>query len=344
MKRIFTILLTALTIFALSFPFPNHTAQAYGGYPYFSIESVNPGKSVTIRAHNFPANDTFMVTMGYYGGYGIGGVVVGVTTTGSGGTFVATYDIPGTLAGQSLIAIRLQSSTSGYYAYNWFSNSTGSSGSPAPAPGYSGYPYFFITSVNKDDTVTIKAYNFPANDTFNVTMGTYGSYGIGGVVVGSSNTGAGGTFVATYDIPASLEGAYQIAIRLQSPTTGYFAYNWFYNNTTAAPVNPPAPGPGNGYSGYPYFFITAVARNNSVTINAFNFPKNDTFTVTMGAYGTYGISGTVVGSTNTGNNGNFSATYEIPDGLAGSYQIAIRLQSPTTGYFAYNWFYNNSTP
>ncbi len=344
MKRTFIILLTALIIFALGFPFPTRTVQAYGGYPYFSIESVTPGKSVTIRAHNFPANDTFMVTMGYYGGYGIGGVVVGITTTGTGGTFVATYDIPGTLAGQSLIAVRLQSTTSGYYAYNWFNNNVGSGSTPAPAPGYYGYPYFFITSVNKDDTVTIKAHNFPANDTFTVSMGAYGSYGVGGLVAGSSNTGTGGSFVATYDIPDALKGSYQIAIRLQSPTSGYFAYNWFYNNTTAAPVTPPSPGPGTGYSGNPYFFISAVDRNNSVTINAFNFPTNDTFTVTMGPYGTYGVDGTVVGSTNTGNNGAFSATYAIPAGLAGSYQIAVRLQSPSTGYFAYNWFYNNSTP
>ena len=343
MKRSFVILLTAMLLFCVSFPFSTQAASAYGGYPYFSIESVAKGESVTIRAHNFPANQTFRVTMGYYGGYGIGGVVVGFTTTGSGGTFVATYDIPDTLAGQYQIAIRLQSSTSGYYAYNWFYNNVGAVSAPAPS-GYSGYPYFFITSVAKDDTVTIQAYNFPASDTFTVTMGPYGSYGVGGVVVGSTSSGAGGSFVATYDIPASLAGSYQIAIRLQSPTTGYYAYNWLYNNTAAVSVPSPAPGPGSGYTGYPYFFIAAVARNNTVTINAFNFPANDTFTVTMGPYGSYGVGGTVVGSTSSGAGGAFSTTYTIPAGLAGSYQIAIRLQSPTTGYFAYNWFYNNTTP
>jgi hypothetical protein len=345
MKRAFAILLTAITLFCMSFPFSTQAALAYGGYPYFSIESVVKGESVTIRAHNFPASDTFMVTMGYYGGYGIGGVVVGFTDTGSGGTFVATYEIPDALAGQSQLAIRLQSSKSGYYAYNWFYNSSGAGGvPPSPTPGYSGYPYFFITSVVKDDTVTIQAYNFPASDTFTATMGPYGSYGVGGIVVGSTSSGTGGSFVATYDIPASLAGSYQIAIRLQSPTSGYYAYNWFYNNTAAIPTPPPAPGPGSGYTGYPYFFIASVARDNTVTINAYNFPANDTFTVTMGPYGSYGIGGVVVGSTSSGAGGAFTTTYNIPAGLAGSYQIAIRLQSSTTGYFAYNWFYNNTTP
>jgi hypothetical protein len=214
---------------------------------------------------------------------------------------------------------------------------------PAMASGYYGYPYFFITAVVEDQTVTIQAYNFPANDTFRVTMGYYGSYGIGGVVAGSTNTGSGGSFAATYTIPSTLAGQYRIAIRLQSPTSGYYAYNWFYNNTTGGSVTP-TPTPTTGYTGYPYFFINSVVRDATVSIQAYNFPSNDTFSVTMGLYGSYGIGGITVGSTSTGAGGTFAATYDIPDQLAGYYRIAIRLYSPTSGYYAYNWFYNNTTP
>jgi hypothetical protein len=35
-----------------------------------------------------------------------------------------------------------------------------------------------------------------------------------------------------FHIPKSLQGSYRIAIRLQSPSTGHYSYNWFYNNTT----------------------------------------------------------------------------------------------------------------
>jgi hypothetical protein len=63
-------------------------------------------------------------------------------------------------------------------------------------------------------------------------MGEYGSYGIGGYSAATTTTGAGGTFTATYDIPDQLAGSYRIAIRLYSSSSGYYAYNWFYNNTT----------------------------------------------------------------------------------------------------------------
>ena len=215
--------------------------------------------------------------------------------------------------------------------------------SPALA-SYQGYPYFYITAVEEDQSVTIQAHNFPANDTFRVTMGYYGSYGIGGVVVGFTNSGSGGSFTATYDIPSTLSGQYRIAIRLQSPTSGYYAYNWFYNNTTGGTISPtPQPAPPS-YTGYPYFFIDGVSRDQSVTIEAYNFPANDTFTVTMGVYGSYGIGGIAVGTQSSGTGGAFTATYDIPDQLAGSYRIAIRLYSASSGYYAYNWFYNNTTP
>ena len=42
-----------------------------------------------------------------------------------------------------------------------------------------------------------------------------------------------GKLSATFNIPAELAGQTQIAIRLQAKTGGWFAYNWFWNNTTA---------------------------------------------------------------------------------------------------------------
>jgi hypothetical protein len=105
----------------------------------------------------------------------------------------------------------------------------------AASSSYSGIPTFSIVSVVRDSSVTIKTNNFPANDTFQVTMGAYGTYGIGGVVVATTSSGAGGSFTVTYNIPSSLAGSYQIAIRLQSPTSSYYAYNWFYNNTAVDP-------------------------------------------------------------------------------------------------------------
>jgi len=73
--------------------------------------------------------------------------------------------------------------------------------------------------------------DFPSHTDFVVTMGSYGAKGIGGVAVTTIDSEDGGSFVATYSIPQTLRGLKQIAIRLQSPT-GYYSYNWFYNNST----------------------------------------------------------------------------------------------------------------
>jgi hypothetical protein len=203
-------------------------------------------------------------------------------------------------------------------------------------------PTISIVSVVPDKSVTIQTYNFPANDSFEVLMGPIGTKGINGIKVATTASGNGGSFQATYTIPAGLKGAYQIAIRLQSPYSGYFAYNWFYNNTSGS--NPPPPPPPPGYSGFPTFSIQSVVRDTSVTVSTSNLPPNDTFDVLMGPMGTKGVNGIKVASTPSGKGGSQQFTYNIPAGLKGSYQIAIRLQSPTSGYFAYNWFYNNTTP
>lgn len=99
-----------------------------------------------------------------------------------------------------------------------------------PPPSQS-IPTFTIIGVVRDQSVTIRTSNFPANRQFDVLMGGYGTKGVNGTWVTSINSGNGGSFTATYAIPASQRGADRIAIRLQSPS-GPFSYNWFWNTTT----------------------------------------------------------------------------------------------------------------
>jgi LysM repeat protein len=220
--------------------------------------------------------------------------------------------------------------------------STDSGGPVVPVTG--AIPTFAISGVERNTSVTIQTANFPANDSFTVRMGAFGTRGVGGTVVQSVNSGSGGTLTFTFAIPAALAGSNRIAIRLESPTSGYFAYNWFFNSTTGATGGPTTPGGGTTYTGFPTFSISAVVRNGSVTIAGRNFPANDSFTVLMGKMGTRGVGGTVVDTYKSGTGGSFTATFAIPAGLQGQKQIAIRLQSPTSGYFAYNWFWNSNAP
>jgi hypothetical protein len=307
--------------------------------PVFSIIGVVPDQTVTIFTSNFPANDTFDVFMGIFGTQGINGIKVATINSGLGGSFNATFNIPPTLAGQARIAIRLQSPFSGYYSYNWFHNNpNGMQPYPGPTP-LPGIPTFSITSVSKDQSMSILTANFPPNDTFDVLMGAFGTQGINGTKVGTLNSGTGGSFPATFNIPANLIGFYQIAIRLQSPYSGYYSYNWFYNNTDVQPG--PIPGP---ISNTLSFNIASVMRDISVTIITSNFPVNDTYDVYMGTYGTAGVNGIKVATIDSGAGGSFTTTFNIPPALVGSDRISIRLQSPISGYYSFNWFYNNTYP
>jgi hypothetical protein len=209
-------------------------------------------------------------------------------------------------------------------------------------------PTFVIKAVDQNDLVTIQTDNLRLNDTYYVTMGLMGTRGVNGIHVATVATTDSGRITKTFSIPAALRGQAKIAIRLESPYTGYYAYNWFYNSDANLHLigtpegSPPSTG---GYICCPYFSIAAVVKATSVTIQEHNFPPNKTFNVRMNWMGTKGVAGAIVETVTTDANGKLSDTkYLIPDFLQGSYKIAIRLESTTGGYFAYNWFYNNNAP
>ncbi|MCP4428132.1 MAG: hypothetical protein GY803_26900 [Chloroflexi bacterium] len=328
-----------------------------GSIPTFSIQSVAADQTVTILTSNFPAGQMFAVTMGAMGTLGIDGYLVASTDSGKGGSFTATYKIPEQLKGSYQIAIRLQS-VQGYYGYNWFYNNTtgaansGSTGSAGATTDYTGIPTFSVQSVDVDKTVTVKTNNFPANQTFTVTMGSSGTRGIGGVVVGKIESGKGGVLTATFDIPDKFKGVAIISIRAQTTHANpYYAYNWFYNNTTTAEPadtsedtsDDKPTGTAASHTGIPTIHMCSVERDKSVMFRANNFPPNQAFTVRMGAMWTVGIGGVVAGSFNSGDGDSFEQTVNIPASLAGSYRISIRAETTHADpYYAYNWFYNNT--
>jgi LysM repeat protein len=100
-----------------------------------------------------------------------------------------------------------------------------------PFPGFSTVPTFIITDVTRNKQVSIKTSGFPPYQDFKVTMGRMGTQGIDGIEVGETYSAKGGSFSASYTIPKALRGLDTIAIRFES-SSGYYSYNWFYNNTT----------------------------------------------------------------------------------------------------------------
>mgnify|MGYP001046114900 CR=1 FL=1 len=50
--------------------------------------------------------------------------------------------------------------------------------------------------------------------------------GVNGIKVDQISSGSGDELTLTFNIPASLQGSRQIAIRLESPGSGYYSFNW----------------------------------------------------------------------------------------------------------------------
>ena len=342
-KSMLRFIVTVAVIAVLAFAFPAATVQAYSGHPTTTIMEVVKDTKVTVKIQNLPASQTFVVRMNTFGTLGVGGPVVATFDSGSGGTLTSSFNIPAFLKGQKLIAIRFEGS-GGPYAYDWFTNDA-SGTSPTPVPTVAPVvkiPTFSIVSVVAGEKVTIKTADFPKDHKFTVLMGNYGTKGIGGTAVATTDSGAGGSFEATYSIPAGLKANERIAIRMES-TDGFFAYNWFWNATAAVSPTPSPTTTPVVVAPIPTFSITAVVRDDKVTIRTSNLPKDQTFTVRMGVYGTAAIGGTVVATTSSGAGGTQDLTYTIPAGLKGSTKIAIRMDS-NLGFFAYNWFWNNTYP
>ncbi len=330
--------------------------------PTFWVHSVDAPTKVTLKFDNFPQHEKYVVFLGEDGTQFGGGNNVGVLDGDYGVNFTVTFDIPGGLQDDDVIVVRVENTFTGHFGYLAFTNEDDFRIVDLPgmnfpflnAPGgygSSGTPYTRILNVVQDSEVTLQTFNFPADTNFDVTMGFQGTYGIGGVLIGVQNSGPGGSFIVTFPIPDALKGQQVISLRMQSQTSGHYAYDFFYNQdgynyltyttgtgTTAGSAYTLPPGV------IPTFSIIAVDKDNTVTITGTNFTKNDTYTVLMGAYGTLGVGGINSGTVTTGANGVFTATVSIPAGLQGLAQIAIRLESNNSAYYSYNFFTNADYP
>ncbi len=202
-----------------------------------------------------------------------------------------------------------------------------------PAVVSAAYPSFDIVAVKSDESVTIHTNSFPANVNFTVRMDVAGNLAIDGIAVTDINSGQGGTFEATFKIPAELKGTKTIAIRLES-TRGYYAYDWFNNVTQGTTPSNPVP----VTSGKPYLTFLGVKANQSVTIEAHNLAVNTTFTVRVGPYYTFFRDYVTVPSVRSDSNGYVKFTITLPDNVLDENLVTVRLDGG--GRYTFNAFKN----
>lgn len=189
-----------------------------------------------------------------------------------------------------------------------------------------------IVSVKADESVTIRGKDFPANRTWTARMDAAGNLGIDGIVVGESKVEKGGAFEVTYRIPAELKGVKTIAIRLESTTGGWYVYDWFNNRTTSQPGVPVT---GNK----PSIRFVGVKANETVVVEASDFPANTRIKVRVGPFETFFRDFVVVDSVNSGTSNPFRFTIKLPDVAKNVAMVTVRLDSDG-GSYAYNAFKN----
>ncbi len=208
-------------------------------------------------------------------------------------------------------------------------------------------PTFDIVSVVPDEVVTIETSDFPEDMKFDVLIGRYGNFGKDGTKVATQDSGKGGSFTATFNIPKELKGVEKLSIRLENKASGYYSYNWFENAVMEAKDKTATAAPaveGEEVVYHPSFTITRVDMDKNITVSGTGFPVDMEYDVLMGEYGSTGAGGVKVSSQKTGSKGEFNATYTIPAVFQGEYKVAIRMESAKSVYYAYNYFYNASFP
>ncbi|MEW5869447.1 MAG: LysM domain-containing protein [Chloroflexota bacterium] len=245
-----------------------------------------------------------------------------------------------------------------YYGINWKTLAS-INGIPAPytiyagqkicltgtGTGYYGYSNqwsYTVSRIVKDTTVAIQTSNFPSNVKFEAFIGRQSGATVDWVKVADVDSDRGGKFKQVFNIPPAFAGASRLAVRMVQAKKGTTVDRWFNNYDST--IGTGGPGGGWYYGTIPTIWIVGVVRNSSVTITTNSFPPGLVFDVLMGPMGTRGVGGYHVGTLNSGAGGTLTATFSIPAPLHGSQKIAIRTQNLATGYYSYNWFWNNTTP
>ncbi len=209
-----------------------------------------------------------------------------------------------------------------------------------PTAASAATPLIDIVRVVPDESVTIRANDFPANVNFTIRMDVSGNRAEDGLAVASLNSGRGGAFEATINIPAQLKGIATIAIRLESKE-GWFAYNWFTNKVggampTPQPTQPSQPVPVTGPK--PYLSILAVRSNELVEVEARNMPAHTDLSVRVGPFTSFYRDYVYAPTVRTDANGYARWTIALPSVVQNVERVTVRIDGGKR--YAFNAFKN----
>ena len=201
----------------------------------------------------------------------------------------------------------------------------------------SGTPTLEVRSVKQNESVTLRAYNFLPDMDVQVRMEAIG-VSSSSVIAGVLRTVAG-TFDVVIPLPASLRDNAQISVRFET-TTNALLSSITYNNSNVIQITPVVPVTGGGTGGRgPRLNVVAVDENKKVTARILGMPTFTDFSIKVGPFYGFSKQGVIVGSVNSGSNGDVTFTVNLPDVAKDVSLLAIRVDSKN-GYYAYNSFRN----
>lgn len=134
-----------------------------------------------------------------------------------------------------------------------------------------------ILAVDKNNKILVEAVNFPANQLWNVRIGTYYGFSRDNVTVGQIDAPNGGNFQFVVQLPEVVKDVDLVSVRLDSQTD-YYVYNAFHNVSRGK-----IPDVGSGQIIIPVTGTTPSGNStcvmNSVTLTStIIMPANNDFT------------------------------------------------------------------
>lgn len=202
-----------------------------------------------------------------------------------------------------------------------------------PSTPTSGSVQVYATSVVEDKSVTFTGKTLDVSSRYTVYMSNYKVTGGTQYLAGWVNTDKNGAFTTTLSIPKRLVDASLIKIVVIN-SRGDSANNWFINATASGTVG------GYGTPGIT-LKVDDVDEGNSVKITVDKLPANVTFKVYIGVKGSEGADGEFVGLIRSTKGGKVTATFDIPDSLAGRSKLDILVESTHVDMSAFLTFDND---
>jgi hypothetical protein len=298
--------------------------------PTIQVIAVVANKEITVQANCFPANQDFKIRVGPYYTFFTDYVIMGYKNSGSGGSFQFNVTLPAAVKDVDLVTVRLDSPEK-EYAYTAFKNVDKGTVSPTPVP-VTTKATIEIVAVDANKEITVQAYNFPASQTFEIRVGPYNTFFKDYVVVGTVNSGSGGSFKFNVQLPSIVKDVNLVTVRLDSAQKVY-AYNAFKNVDKGSVSPQPTPVPVTGTD----CKIVSTVPNTTLQVRAdfdavWTVKNTGTTTWDMHAVDYKYVSGTKMHK--------YNSLYDLPQTVkpGESVKIIVDMLAPSTaGTYTENW-------